>query len=111
MHPCKEVANFVQFSSGANIKHIAYLNKLKAPDSSSTPCPSFARPFQTLTAIEFFEISLEIKVELHHLFGSSNSRNSLPFSSHLVSASKRRRKQSNPYQDQLKLDQLEGEFS
>ncbi|KAI5428159.1 hypothetical protein KIW84_033240 [Lathyrus oleraceus] len=76
--------------------------------SSSTPCPSFARALQTLTSIEFFEISLEIELELHLLFGSSNSRNSLPFSVHLVSTSKRRRKKSNPDQDQVKFDQFEG---
>ena len=51
MHPCKWITIFVQFSSGANIKHIAYLNKLKASDSSSTPCPSFARSIQTITSI------------------------------------------------------------
>jgi hypothetical protein len=88
LHPCKKVSKFVQFSSGANIKCISYLNKPKASDSSSTPCPSFTRQLQTLNAIKFYEISLEIELELHLLFGSSNSRNSLPFSVHFVSASK-----------------------
>jgi hypothetical protein len=111
MHPCKEVSKIGQISSGANIKCIAYLNKLKASESESTPCQSFARRIQTPTAIELLKISLEIELELYLLFGSSNSRNSLPFASHLVSASKRRRKQSNPDQDQVELDQLEGDFS
>jgi hypothetical protein len=52
MHPCKEVSKFGQISSGAKIKFIAYLNKLKASKSSSTPCPSFARLIQTPTVIE-----------------------------------------------------------
>ena len=51
MHPFKEVSNIGQISSGANIKCIAYLNKLKASDSWSTPGPCFARSIQTPTAI------------------------------------------------------------